>query len=190
MRTYNRRQTSFFQKRALWNIVSLQNLYPSCSIEIFCLTCFSHIFKMIVRWKQTFSANRGVSFFFLLQLLELKPKTYGVAHRENQSGRGDGIIHYSKGHALNPSGRDWKRYQAWQPENPNSDAKSSPTSPNSVQPFVVYLCASVILELEQQRFQLSCLLQLFAHNFNSLVLLREDRWISNLNMYSMLTSIQ
>jgi len=66
------------------------------------------------------------------QLLELKPKTYGVAHRENQSGRGDGIIHYSKGHALNPTGRDWKRYQAWQPENPDSNAKSSPTSPNSV----------------------------------------------------------
>jgi NADH dehydrogenase (ubiquinone) 1 alpha subcomplex subunit 12 len=32
------------------------------------------------------------------------------------SGRGDGMIYHSKGHALNPNKRDWKRYEAWQPQ--------------------------------------------------------------------------
>ncbi|KAG0593718.1 hypothetical protein M758_UG013700 [Ceratodon purpureus] len=66
------------------------------------------------------------------QLLELKPTRYGVAHRENLTGRGDGMVYHTKGHALNPNKRDWKRYQSWQPENPDSERKSSETTPNSV----------------------------------------------------------
>jgi len=46
------RQASFRSGR--FGILSSVELYPSCSLEIFCFTCFSHIFKMIVRWKQTF----------------------------------------------------------------------------------------------------------------------------------------
>jgi NADH dehydrogenase (ubiquinone) 1 alpha subcomplex subunit 12 len=49
------------------------------------------------------------------QLEGLKPK-YALPHKENMSGRGDGMIYHSKGHALNPNKRDWKRYEAWQPE--------------------------------------------------------------------------
>ncbi|KAK4740658.1 hypothetical protein SAY87_024246 [Trapa incisa] len=48
-------------------------------------------------------------------LLMLKPKRYGVEHRENFSGEGDEFIYHSKGHALNPGQRDWTRYQPWQP---------------------------------------------------------------------------
>jgi NADH dehydrogenase (ubiquinone) 1 alpha subcomplex subunit 12 len=32
------------------------------------------------------------------------------------SGRGDEMIYHSKGHALNPNKRDWKRYEPWQPQ--------------------------------------------------------------------------
>ncbi|KAK4758057.1 hypothetical protein SAY87_019358 [Trapa incisa] len=49
------------------------------------------------------------------ELLMLKPKMYGVEHRENFSGEGDEFIYHSKGHALNPGQRDWTRYQPWQP---------------------------------------------------------------------------
>ncbi|KAK4789392.1 hypothetical protein SAY86_020711 [Trapa natans] len=49
------------------------------------------------------------------ELLMLKPKRYGVEHRENFSGEGDEFIYHSKGHALNPGQRDWTRYQPWQP---------------------------------------------------------------------------
>lgn len=51
----------------------------------------------------------------LLKLLMLKPKRYGVEHKENFSGEGDEFIYHSKGHALNPGQRDWTRYQPWQP---------------------------------------------------------------------------
>lgn len=68
------------------------------------------------------------------ELMKLKPTRYGVAHKENLTGRGDGMIHMTKGHALNPNKRDWKRYQSWQPENPEgSEKKSSATNPNSTQ---------------------------------------------------------
>ncbi|WRX33810.1 hypothetical protein QQP08_026297 [Theobroma cacao] len=41
------------------------------------------------------------------QLLMLKPKRYGVEHKENLSGKGNEFIYHSKGHALNPGQRDW-----------------------------------------------------------------------------------
>jgi len=66
------------------------------------------------------------------QLLTLKPTRYGVPHKENLTGRGDGMIYHSKGHALNSSKRDWKRYQSWQPENPDANTKSSASTPNSI----------------------------------------------------------
>jgi len=66
------------------------------------------------------------------EVMALKPTRYGVAHRENLTGRGDGMIYHTKGHALNPNKRDWKRYQSWQPENPDSEAKSSSSTPNSI----------------------------------------------------------
>ncbi|XP_009777284.1 putative NADH dehydrogenase [ubiquinone] 1 alpha subcomplex subunit 12 [Nicotiana tabacum] len=49
------------------------------------------------------------------ELLLLKPKRYGLEHKENFSGEGDAYIYHSKGHALNPGQRDWTRYQTWQP---------------------------------------------------------------------------
>ncbi|KAK6926152.1 NADH dehydrogenase [ubiquinone] 1 alpha subcomplex subunit 12 [Dillenia turbinata] len=49
------------------------------------------------------------------QLLMLKPKRYGVEHKQNFSGEGDEFIYHSKGHSLNPGQRDWTRYQPWQP---------------------------------------------------------------------------
>ncbi|KAJ4842874.1 hypothetical protein Tsubulata_003513 [Turnera subulata] len=49
------------------------------------------------------------------ELLMLKPKRYGVEHKENLSGEGDEYIYHSKGHALNPGQKDWTRYQSWQP---------------------------------------------------------------------------
>ena len=52
---------------------------------------------------------------FILQLLMLKPKRYGVEHKENLSGKGNEFIYHSKGHALNRGQRDWTRYQSWQP---------------------------------------------------------------------------
>ncbi|XVE59739.1 hypothetical protein DITRI_Ditri05aG0070400 [Diplodiscus trichospermus] len=48
-------------------------------------------------------------------LLMLKPKRYGVEHKENLSSKGSEFIYHSKGHALNPGQRDWTRYQSWQP---------------------------------------------------------------------------
>jgi NADH dehydrogenase (ubiquinone) 1 alpha subcomplex subunit 12 len=53
----------------------------------------------------------------LLQLLLLKPKRYGVEHKENLSGHGEEFIYHSKGHALNPGQRNWTRYQPWQSTN-------------------------------------------------------------------------
>ncbi|KAJ3689525.1 hypothetical protein LUZ61_018689 [Rhynchospora tenuis] len=50
------------------------------------------------------------------ELLMLKPKRYGVEHKENLSGEGEEFIYHSKGHALNAEQRDWTRYQAWQPK--------------------------------------------------------------------------
>ncbi|KAK6936554.1 hypothetical protein RJ641_033584 [Dillenia turbinata] len=47
-------------------------------------------------------------------LLMLKPKRYGVEHRQNFSGEGDEFIYHSKGHNLNPGQRDWTRYRPWQ----------------------------------------------------------------------------
>ncbi|KAF8379001.1 hypothetical protein HHK36_028428 [Tetracentron sinense] len=49
------------------------------------------------------------------ELLMLKPKRYGVEHKQNFSGEGDEYIYHSKGHSLNPGQRDWTRYQSWQP---------------------------------------------------------------------------
>ncbi|KVH88777.1 probable NADH dehydrogenase [ubiquinone] 1 alpha subcomplex subunit 12 isoform X2 [Cynara cardunculus var. scolymus] len=49
------------------------------------------------------------------QLLMLKPKRYGLDHKENFTGEGEEHIYHSKGHALNPGQRDWTRYQSWQP---------------------------------------------------------------------------
>ncbi|PKI39486.1 probable NADH dehydrogenase [ubiquinone] 1 alpha subcomplex subunit 12 isoform X1 [Punica granatum] len=49
------------------------------------------------------------------ELLMLKPRRYGIEHKENFSGEGDEFIYHSKGHALNPGQRDWTRYQPWQP---------------------------------------------------------------------------
>ncbi|KAL4568015.1 hypothetical protein LXL04_023615 [Taraxacum kok-saghyz] len=49
------------------------------------------------------------------ELLMLKPKRYGLDHKENFSGEGDEFIYHSKGHTLNPGQRDWTRYQSWQP---------------------------------------------------------------------------
>jgi len=53
----------------------------------------------------------------LLQLLLLKPKRYGLDHKENLSGHGEEFIYHSKGHALNPGQRNWTRYQPWQSTN-------------------------------------------------------------------------
>ncbi|OMO71147.1 NADH:ubiquinone oxidoreductase, 17.2kDa subunit [Corchorus capsularis] len=52
------------------------------------------------------------------ELLMLKPKRYGVEHKENLSGKGSEFIYHSKGHALNPGQRDWTRYQSWEPTKP------------------------------------------------------------------------
>ncbi|CAM8992164.1 hypothetical protein QQ045_006599 [Rhodiola kirilowii] len=49
------------------------------------------------------------------ELLLLKPKRYGIEHKENFSGAGDEYIYHSKGHALHPGQKDWTRYQSWQP---------------------------------------------------------------------------
>ncbi|KAG2375536.1 NADH dehydrogenase [ubiquinone] 1 alpha subcomplex subunit 12 [Vigna angularis] len=49
-----------------------------------------------------------------MSLLLLKPKRYGVEHKENLSGEGEQYIYHSKGHALNPGQRDWTRYQPWE----------------------------------------------------------------------------
>lgn len=54
----------------------------------------------------------------VVQLLLLKPKRYGVEHKENFSGEGEELIYHSKGHSLNPGQRDWTRYQPWQPTKP------------------------------------------------------------------------
>ncbi|KAL1316901.1 hypothetical protein HN51_069025 [Arachis hypogaea] len=48
------------------------------------------------------------------ELLLLKPRRYGVEHKENLSGEGEQYIYHSKGHALNPGQRNWTRYQPWQ----------------------------------------------------------------------------
>lgn len=52
------------------------------------------------------------------ELLMLRPKRYGVEHRENLSGEGEEFIYHSKGHALNPGQKNWTRYQPWQPSKP------------------------------------------------------------------------
>lgn len=52
---------------------------------------------------------------YVVQLLLLRPKRYGVEHKQNLSGEGDQYIYHSKGHSLNPSQRDWTRYQSWEP---------------------------------------------------------------------------
>ncbi|RHN38834.1 putative NADH:ubiquinone reductase (H(+)-translocating) [Medicago truncatula] len=51
------------------------------------------------------------------ELLLLKPKRYGLDHKENLSGHGEEFIYHSKGHALNPGQRNWTRYQPWQSTN-------------------------------------------------------------------------
>ncbi|KAI9157355.1 hypothetical protein LWI28_021179 [Acer negundo] len=43
------------------------------------------------------------------ELLMLKPKRYGIEHKQNLSGEGDEYIYHSKGHTLNPGQRDWSR---------------------------------------------------------------------------------
>lgn len=48
------------------------------------------------------------------ELLLLKPKRYGIEHKENLSGEGEQYIYHSKGHALNPGQRNWTRYQPWE----------------------------------------------------------------------------
>lgn len=55
-----------------------------------------------------------------LQLLMLKPKRYGVDHKENLSGEGEEYIYHSKGHALNPGQRDWTSYKSWEPAKTDS----------------------------------------------------------------------
>ncbi|KAG8381656.1 hypothetical protein BUALT_Bualt06G0144200 [Buddleja alternifolia] len=50
------------------------------------------------------------------ELLLLKPKRYGVEHKQNFSGEGDEYIYHSKGHSLHPGQRDWTRYEPWQPK--------------------------------------------------------------------------
>lgn len=52
--------------------------------------------------------------WYFLQLLLLKPKRYGIEHKENLTGEGEQYIYHSKGHALNPGQRDWTKYQPWQ----------------------------------------------------------------------------
>ncbi|KAI3411302.1 NADH dehydrogenase [ubiquinone] 1 alpha subcomplex subunit 12 [Psidium guajava] len=54
------------------------------------------------------------------ELLMLKPKRYGVDHKENLSGEGEAYIYHSKGHALNPGQRDWTRYKSWEPAKTDS----------------------------------------------------------------------
>ncbi|KAJ9554321.1 hypothetical protein OSB04_018366 [Centaurea solstitialis] len=49
------------------------------------------------------------------QLLMLKPKRYGLDHKETFTREGEEHIYHSMGHALNPGQRDWTRYQSWQP---------------------------------------------------------------------------
>lgn len=48
------------------------------------------------------------------QLEELKPVRYGDEHKPNLSGQGVEFTYHSKGHALNPSQKDWTRYEPWQ----------------------------------------------------------------------------
>eukprot|EP00252_Welwitschia_mirabilis_P017704 TRINITY_DN39235_c0_g1_i1.p1 TRINITY_DN39235_c0_g1~~TRINITY_DN39235_c0_g1_i1.p1 ORF type:complete len:164 (-),score=28.80 TRINITY_DN39235_c0_g1_i1:157-648(-) len=55
------------------------------------------------------------------QLEMLRPKRYGEEHRPNLSGEGEEFIYHSKGHLLNPSKRDWTRYEPWH----STDAKTS-----------------------------------------------------------------
>ncbi len=69
--------------------------------------------KIAELWLQTKSVN--IHLWSGSQLEGLKPK-YALPHKENMSGRGDEMIYHSKGHALNPNKRDWKRYEAWQPQ--------------------------------------------------------------------------
>ncbi|KAL5568220.1 hypothetical protein UlMin_024795 [Ulmus minor] len=52
------------------------------------------------------------------ELLMLKPKRYGVEHKQNFSGEGNEYIYHSKEHSLNPRQRNWTRYQPWQPSKP------------------------------------------------------------------------
>uniref|UniRef100_A0A1D1YW74 NADH dehydrogenase [ubiquinone] 1 alpha subcomplex subunit 12 n=1 Tax=Anthurium amnicola TaxID=1678845 RepID=A0A1D1YW74_9ARAE len=56
------------------------------------------------------------------ELLMLRPKRYGVEHRQNFSGEGEEYIYHSKGHALNPGQRNWTRYQPWQPAKTEKNA--------------------------------------------------------------------
>ncbi|KAF6138776.1 hypothetical protein GIB67_040908 [Kingdonia uniflora] len=55
------------------------------------------------------------NFLDAIALLMLRPKRYGIEHKQNFSGEGDEYIYHSKGHSLNPGQRDWTRYQPWQP---------------------------------------------------------------------------
>ncbi|KAL5724677.1 hypothetical protein ACHQM5_007904 [Ranunculus cassubicifolius] len=59
------------------------------------------------------------------ELLMLKPRRYGIDHKQNFSGEGDEYIYHSKGHALNPGQKDWTRYQTWKPAAPDSPSSSS-----------------------------------------------------------------
>ncbi|CAI0556204.1 unnamed protein product [Linum tenue] len=65
-------------------------------------------------WLHFITDHTGDEFLFF-QLLMLRPKRYGVAHRENLSGEGEDQIYHSKGHALNPGQKNWTRYQSWEP---------------------------------------------------------------------------
>eukprot|EP00249_Psilotum_nudum_P007688 c20750_g1_i1 orf=743-1213(-) len=47
------------------------------------------------------------------QLEGMKPVRYGIEHKPNLSGEGEDVTYHSKGHALNPSQRDWTRYEPW-----------------------------------------------------------------------------
>ncbi|TXG48703.1 hypothetical protein EZV62_024578 [Acer yangbiense] len=60
-------------------------------------------------------ASPILKYYLISCLLMLKPKRYGIEHKENLSGEGDEYIYHSKGHTLNPGQRDWSRYQPWQP---------------------------------------------------------------------------
>ncbi|CAN1309696.1 Probable NADH dehydrogenase [ubiquinone] 1 alpha subcomplex subunit 12 [Linum perenne] len=65
-------------------------------------------------WLHFITDHTGDELLFF-QLLMLKPKRYGVDHKENVSGQGSDQIYHSKGHALNPLQKNWTRYQSWEP---------------------------------------------------------------------------
>lgn len=110
--------------------ISFLTVFISLNIFRYCTSKYA-VYAYSQRYSLVF-ACQVTSLSIFRQLLELKPVRYGIPHSENLTGRGDGLIYHTKGHALNPNKRDWQRYQSWQPENPGSEAKSSASTPNSI----------------------------------------------------------